>query len=148
MDYKTVIITVFISGCLTFPVDDPIRIDLPVYDQPQSPQASSDDPLAYDTAFAKSIVPENHPGAELDQSAGGNLISYKLQAASNILGNTLDSKSAAHETEGFGSKALSIKENVQNIVAGLFQVPGKIFSKITRLATEKLNNLGGRLIGL
>lgn len=31
-------------------------------------------------------------------------------------------ESAVQETEGFGSKALSIKENIQSIVAGLFQV--------------------------
>lgn len=97
MAYKTVLFTVFISSCFTFPVDDPIRIDLPVYNQPQSPQTSSDDqPIGYDTASAKSLLPESHPGAELDQSAGGNLISYKLQAASNILGSTLESKVRLH----------------------------------------------------
>lgn len=96
MAYTTVLLAAFISGCLSFPVDDPIRIDLPVYDQPQTPdvmiQASNSPPLAYDTAYAMSIIPENYPGGERDLSAGGNLISYKLQSASNIFSNALDSK--------------------------------------------------------
>lgn len=96
MAYKTVLLTVFIGGCLSLPIDDPIRIDLPVYNDPQStddmPQASNSQPLAYDTAFAESILPENHPGGEPDLSAGGNFISYKLQSASNLFGSNFDSK--------------------------------------------------------
>ncbi|XP_028177244.1 uncharacterized protein LOC114365022 [Ostrinia furnacalis] len=96
------------------------------------------------------------------------------------------------ETEGLGSKKLSIKDNLHQVVAGVFQpkpivdtikeeekygnhgdkfynagravvggaenisnfinsaieVPQSIIRKIARAASEKLNNFGGRLIGL
>lgn len=78
------------------PVDDPIRIDLPVYDQPQTSvyqsEPSVDQPqLSSDVQVSRGILPENYPGGEPDP-ASGNFISNKLQAANTFLGNTLDSK--------------------------------------------------------
>lgn len=40
-------------------------------------------------------------------------------------GQPIELEGALLETEGFGSKVLSVKENVQNAVAGIFQVPTK-----------------------
>ncbi|XP_047040468.1 uncharacterized protein LOC124644873 [Helicoverpa zea] len=187
-----------VGGCIAAPVDDPIRIDLPVYDQPQA---------GTDVQVSQPLDPENYPGG--DRKNEGNFVTYKLQAASNLLGSALNAKASSHqagifsapvptlesaveETEGYGSKKLSVKENLQGIVAGIFQpepivdtiseeekygnsgdkfystgkalvggaeglsnfvnsileVPGTIFKQIARAATEKLNNLGGKLIGL
>ncbi|KAJ8737720.1 hypothetical protein PYW08_000315 [Mythimna loreyi] len=199
----TQMVTLFLlaSSARAAPVDDPIRIDLPVYDQPQS---------GSDVLLAQPLETENYPGGDpvnKGQSNGGNFVTYKLQAATNLLGSTLNAKansvgvfyapvptleSAVEETEGYGSKALSFKENIQGIVAGIFQpqpivdtireeekygnsgdkfysagkalvggaegvsnfvnsvleVPGSILKNIARAATEKLNNFGGKLIGL
>uniref|UniRef100_A0A2A4JV29 Uncharacterized protein n=1 Tax=Heliothis virescens TaxID=7102 RepID=A0A2A4JV29_HELVI len=188
-----------VGGYLAAPVDDPIRIDLPVYDQPQA---------GTDVQLSQPLDPENYPGG--DRKNEGNFVTYKLQAASNLLGSALNAKASAHqagglfsapaptlesaaeETEGYGSKKLTIKENLQGIVAGLFQpepivdtiseeekygnsgdkfystgkalvggaegfsnfinsvleVPGTVFKQIARAATEKLNNLGGTIVGL
>ncbi|KAJ8737116.1 hypothetical protein PYW07_000387 [Mythimna separata] len=197
---QTVTLFLLAAGALAAPVDDPIRIDLPVYDQPQS---------GSDVLLAQPLETENYPGGDpvnKAQPSGGNFVTYKLQAASNLLGNTLNAKatsgvfyapvptleSAVEETEGYGSKTLSFKENIQGIVAGFFQpqpivdtireedkygnsgdkfysagkalvggaegvsnfvnsvleVPGSVLKQIARAATEKLNNIGGKLIGL
>ncbi|KAI8430758.1 hypothetical protein MSG28_000926 [Choristoneura fumiferana] len=203
MQFITSIILVCIAGCQSAPVDEPIRVDLPVYDQPQ---ASSN----------VEMVPAESSGvdARSDRTLVANLISHKLHTATNALGQKLSQQhtygvagqfdggyfaapvttleGAFLETEGLGSKKLTIKENLHGIVAGLLQpkpivdtiseeekygntgdkfygagralvggaegvsnlvnsvleVPGTIFRKITRIATEKLNNLGGKLIGL
>ncbi|KAJ0183775.1 hypothetical protein K1T71_000198 [Dendrolimus kikuchii] len=202
MLFKITLVVLFASQILTAPADDPVRIDLPVYDKPQADT---------NVQLSQPFQPENPGGEPLnDQASGGNFINYKLQTASNVLGNKINSQissfnfggpfaapvttleSAILETEGFGSKTLSINENVQGVVAGLFQplpivdtiseeekygnngdkfysagqaivgsaeglsnvvnsvleVPGVIFKKISRIATEKLNNLGGKLVGL
>ncbi|XP_046977603.1 uncharacterized protein LOC124543425 [Vanessa cardui] len=191
-----------LAGVMSIPVDEPIRIDLPVYDQPQS---ASNIPLA------EPLEPENHPllSSNNDKSSAGNAKGPVF----NILGNKISPEYPASgavndggffsppytklegallETEGYGSKTLSIKENAQNIVAGILQpkpivdtireedkygndgdkfrnagraivggaegisnflnsileVPSKIIKSITRAASEKLNNIGGKLIGL
>ncbi|XP_026499316.2 uncharacterized protein LOC113403089 [Vanessa tameamea] len=193
-----------LAGVMSIPVDEPIRIDLPVYGQPQS---ASNIPLA------EPLEPENHPvsNTKNDKSSAGNLITKG--PVFNILGNKISPdypaagavndrgifsppytklEGALLESEGYGSKTLSIKENAQNIVAGILQpkpivdtireedkygndgdkfrnagraivggaegisnfinsileVPGKIIKSITRAASEKLNNIGGKLIGL
>ncbi|XP_049884962.1 uncharacterized protein LOC126379963 [Pectinophora gossypiella] len=199
MSYTSLLVVLFLAGCFAAPADNPVHVELPVYDQPQAPS---------DVQLAHPLELENHPGVQLrtDKSGGlvGNLISQKLQAATSVLGkgsqggvgifaNPVSTRERALlETEGWGSKTLSIKENLHNVVAGIFQpkpivdtikeeekygnsgdkfyaagravvggaegvsnlvnsvleVPGNIFRKITRAASEKLNNLGGRLIGL
>ncbi|KAH9637283.1 hypothetical protein HF086_006927 [Spodoptera exigua] len=153
---KVVTVLLLVQMCLSAPVDDPIRIDLPVYDQPQA---------GSDVLQNQPLDPENYPGGDHLSNNGGNLITYKVQAAQNLLEGTLNAKANVHqdglfaapvstletalqESEGFGSKKLSIKENIQGVVAGIFQVPGTVFKQIARVATEKLNNLGGKLIGL
>ncbi|CAH2103125.1 unnamed protein product [Euphydryas editha] len=194
-----------IAGVLSIPVDEPIRIDLPVYDKPRS---------GSNVLLTEPLEPENHPGSstKIDISAGGTVKTNKGRI-SNELSNNISPEypavgsvnhgsffsdpptkleGALLETEGFGSKTLSIKENAQNIVAGIFQpkpivdtireeekygnegdkfrnagraivggaegisnffntlieVPSKIIKSITRAASEKLNNLGGKLVGL
>ncbi|XP_075991237.1 uncharacterized protein LOC142986599 [Anticarsia gemmatalis] len=204
MGFETFVILLFIGTCVSAPYDEPIRIDLPVYDQPQ---------ISTDLLLESELKPENYPGGEPIQKAqsnGGNFLTYKLEAANNLLGSSLNAKanslseggifsapvttreSALQEVEGYGSKTLSVKENLEGYVAGIFQpkpivdtisesekygntgdkfytagkaivggaagfsnfvnsvleVPGSIFRSITRAATEKLNNLGGKLIGL
>ncbi|XP_050360608.1 uncharacterized protein LOC126780304 [Nymphalis io] len=193
-----------LAGVMSIPVDEPIRIDLPVYDQPRS---------ASNVPLTQPLEPENHPVSNTnnDKSSAGNLLTKG--PVFNILGNKISPEypvvgsvndagffsppvtkleSALLETEGYGSKTLSIKENAQNIVAGFLQpkpivdtireedkygndgdkfrnagraivggaegisnffnsileVPSKIIRSITRAASEKLNNLGGKLIGL
>ncbi|XP_013184858.2 uncharacterized protein LOC106130550 [Amyelois transitella] len=185
------------------PADDPIRVDLPVYDQPQS---------GSDVYLARPLLPENYDYPKKDNSIVGNLLSHKLNGASTILSSSnvksgslniqgsegwfappvTSLEGALLETEGVGSKALSVKDNLHSIVAGILQpkpivdtikeeekygnsgdrfysagralvggaegvsnfvnsiieVPGSILRKITKAASEKLNNLGGRLIGL
>ncbi|XP_072931100.1 uncharacterized protein [Epargyreus clarus] len=180
------------------PADNPVRVDLPVYDQPKA---------GPDPVLANPLELENHPSLKRvnDNSLGGLFGHWnnKLETSTPKVGSinygggafsapvtTLEG--ALLETEGLGSKTLSVKENVQGVVAGLFQpqpivdtikeeekygndgdkfystgraliggattvsnfvnsileVPGTIIRKITRAATEKLNNLGGKLIGL
>ncbi|KAF9804805.1 hypothetical protein SFRURICE_007708, partial [Spodoptera frugiperda] len=193
---KVVTVLLLVEVCVSAPADDPIRIDLPVYDQPQA---------GSDVLQSQPLDPENYPGG--DKNNGGNFVTYKVQAAQNLLENTLNAKANVHqgglfaapvstletaiqETEGFGSKKLSIKENIQGAVAGIFQpqpivdtireeekygnsgdkfysagkaivggaeglsnfvnsvleVPSTVFKQIARVATEQLNNLGGKLI--
>lgn len=203
MAYKTIFVFLLLGSCYAAPVDDPIRIDLPVFDQPETNS---------DIFLVKPLKPENYPGGDPpkeNEAAGQHFVSYKLQAATN-LGDTINGKANAYheggilsapittretvlqETEGYASKALSFKENIQGFMAGIFQpkpivdtisesekygntgdkfytagkalvggaeslsnfvnsvleVPGAIFKSITQSATQKLNNLGGKLIGL
>ncbi|KPI91933.1 hypothetical protein RR46_08359 [Papilio xuthus] len=190
------LLIVFVAGALSAPVDEPIRVDLPVYDTPQS-----------SVHLTEPLLPENHPELRINkESIVDNFLSHKdtkLTQSSPPIGSvnyggglfsapvtTLEG--ALLETEGLGSKTLSVKENVQNVAAGIFQpkpivdtiqeeekygnngdkfysagraivsgaenvsnfvntvleVPVKLFRDVTRKATEKLNNLGGKLIGL
>ncbi|XP_014369921.2 uncharacterized protein LOC106719944 [Papilio machaon] len=192
------LLVAFVAGALSAPADEPIRVDLPVYDAPQQSNAQLSEPL----------VPENYPELRINkESIVDNFLSHKdttkLAQSSPPIGSvnyggglfsapvtTLEG--ALLETEGLGSKTLSIKENVQNVAAGIFQpkpivdtikeeekygnngdkfysagraivsgaenvsnfvntvleVPVKVFRDLTRKATEKLNNFGGKLIGL
>lgn len=58
-----------VAGALSMPIDDPIRIDLPVYDQPR---ASSN------IVIAEPLEKENHPASsKVDKSASGNHIPTK-----------------------------------------------------------------------
>ncbi|XP_063633282.1 uncharacterized protein LOC134804242 [Cydia splendana] len=204
------IVLLCIASCLSAPVDDPIRVELPVYDQPQ---ANSD----VDTVPV--VADQRSESARSDKSIVGNLIAHKIDELGKRIAhnhNYHNHAQLAHyegaeylatgyfgapattlegailESEGYGSKKLSLKENLHGIVAGLLQpkpivdtikeeekygnsgdkfitagralvkgaegvsnlvnsvleVPGTIFKKITRVATEKLNNLGGKIIGL
>ncbi|XP_039764074.1 uncharacterized protein LOC120636596 [Pararge aegeria] len=190
-----------VMGVISAPVDDPVRIDLPVYDQPES--ASS-------TTVTEVPEPENYPGSEnkqpqskqkpvqpvsivLDSKTNSNTLIGSVNYGGGLFKPPVTRLDGALlETEGIGSKILSVKENAQNVVAGIFQpqplvdtikeeekygntgdkfqstgralvngaegisnfvnsileVPGKIFRSITRAASEKLNNLGGKLVGL
>ncbi|CAH2035236.1 unnamed protein product, partial [Iphiclides podalirius] len=189
------LLLVFVYGASSAPGDEPVRVDLPVYDQPQS---------SPNVVLAQPLETENHPEVNLnkEKSIVDNLLSKKFSSyppvgSVNYGGGLFSApvtsiEGALLETEGIGSKTLSVKENVQNVVAGLFQpkpivdtiqehekygnngdkfysagraivggaegvsnlvnsileVPGTIFRTITRAATEKLNNFGGKLIGL
>ncbi|KAL4705706.1 hypothetical protein ACJJTC_018779 [Scirpophaga incertulas] len=201
MLYSTVIFLA-IAGTWSAPVDDPIRVDLPVYDHPQLEQAS--------------LEPENYDVSKGTSTALGQAYHNKFGVANNILKHSTSFQQvkpgslnvqggdgwfsppvttlegALLETEGLASKTLSAKENLQQVVAGIFQpkpivdtiteeekygntgdkfysagraivggaegvsnlvnsaleIPGTIIRKITRAASEKLNNLGGKLIGL
>ncbi|RVE49231.1 hypothetical protein evm_006123 [Chilo suppressalis] len=199
MCYTTPIFVLAIAGCLSAPVDEPIRVDLPVYDQPDA---------ASGVVLAQPLEPENRDGELLVPKTlppTTSIFSHKLNQPEvkpgtlNVQGaggwfsapvTTLEG--ALLETEGLGSKALSAKDNLHQLVAGLFQpkpivdtikeeekygnngdkfysagkaivggaqsvsnlvntileVPGTIVKKITRVASEKLNNFGGKLIGL
>ncbi|XP_026313639.1 uncharacterized protein LOC113225504 [Hyposmocoma kahamanoa] len=202
MFYKRLIFAMA-AACMAAPVDEPVRVDLPVYDSPQA---------ASGVKLAEPLHPENRGGEKSNGPLTGHFISQKLHAVSGALGSKFNAGQLGHdeivggifaapvttregallETEGWGSKTLSAKENLHSIVAGIFQpkpivdtireedkygntgdkfyaagraivggasgvsnlvnsvleVPGTIFKKITRIATEKLNNLGGKLIGL
>ncbi|KAG6465285.1 hypothetical protein O3G_MSEX015050 [Manduca sexta] len=198
----SVLLILLIDCCLSAPVDGPIQIELPIYDNPQD---------SSNVQLSQPLEPENYPGGDAIRNQGaGNYISNKIQTASNFIGDTIQSKanalnfggpfapppptleSALQESEGYGSKTLSVKENIQGLVAGIFQpkpivdtisesekygntgdkfygagqvlvggaqgvsnivnsvldIPGTILRKISRVATEKLNNLGGKLVGL
>lgn len=71
------------SSCAPTPADDPVRVDLPVYDQPQA---------ASDLELAQPLLPENHAGvgSRSDNSLIGNIISHKIQAATSVLGSKLN----------------------------------------------------------
>ncbi|XP_053623800.1 uncharacterized protein LOC128682865 isoform X2 [Plodia interpunctella] len=205
MWFVSALLALSTMGIRSAPVDDPIRVDLPVYDQPQS--GSDDVYLSRPLAF------ESYDHPKKDNSIVGNLLSHKLNSAPlfgsadstiksgslNIQGSegwfappVTSLEGALLETEDIGSKALSVKDNLHSIVAGILQpkpivdtikeeekygntgdkfigagralvsgaegvsnfvnsiieVPGSILRKITKAASEKLNNLGGRLIGL
>lgn len=61
----------FISGAVSAPGDEPVRVELPVYDQPQpSP----------DSILVQPLQPENHPEIKInkDKSIVDNLLSKKL----------------------------------------------------------------------
>ncbi|VVC86254.1 uncharacterized protein LOC126979091 [Leptidea sinapis] len=184
---------------ISSPVDYPIKVDLPVYDEPDTPHQSKEIHLA------EPVHTENHPR---DDSLNRNTISSKskLEAFTGLVNSKSESigklgyfalpsyevESAVMETEGFGSKKLSIKENIQHAAAGFLQpkpivdtikeeekygnngdkfykvgkavvggaegisnfvnaiiaIPGSLISSITRSATAKLNNIGGKLVGL
>ncbi|KAJ2954429.1 hypothetical protein O0L34_g2698 [Tuta absoluta] len=197
MHIQSIVFLLF-GACWAAPADNPIRVDLPVYDQPEESPSTS-------LQLAQPLEPENHPGIQSGKQNGGiigNLISQKFQSATSLLGSGSQAFSnpaaakfredALPETEGWGSKTLSVKENAGNVVAGIFQpkpivdtiredekygntgdkfyaagravvggasgisnfvnsvleIPANIFKTVTRAATEKLNNLGGKLIGL
>ncbi|XP_048005835.1 uncharacterized protein LOC125241405 [Leguminivora glycinivorella] len=208
------IILLCIASCQSAPVDEPIRVELPVYDQPQ---ASSD------VETVPAVAEHRSESARSDKSIVGNIIAHKIDELGKKIANNnnhhhhqYNHAQLAHyegaeylatgyfgpppaslegailETEGYGSKKLTLKENLHGFVAGLLQpkpivdtikeeekygntgdkfitagralvhgaegvsnivnsvleVPGTIFKKITRIATEKLNNLGGKIIGL
>lgn len=70
-----------LSSVISIPVDDPIRIDLPVYDQPRS---------SSNVVIAQPLEQENHPGSSKTvSSAAGNLIPDKNHDDSNVLTNKL-----------------------------------------------------------
>ncbi|CAB3225245.1 unnamed protein product [Arctia plantaginis] len=192
MKLETTVALLIMSTCFGAPVDDPIRIDLPIYDEPQEKS---------NILSAYPLQPENYPGGDplnSNQVTGGNLVSPKLQNSNYIHNSGIFAapvtvrENALQETEGYGSKALSFKDGIQEAYAGIFQpkpivdtiresekygntgdkfytagraivggaegfanfvnsvleIPGKVFKSITRSATEKLNNLGGKLSGL
>ncbi|CAK1554119.1 unnamed protein product [Leptosia nina] len=184
------LLTIYATSTVSTPVDYPIKIDLPVYKEPGY-QATSD------VHLAAPLLPENHPGVDTVSNKVGPL-SHKYDAAKSLLdyktklGYGTKVEGALLESEGFGSKALTTKENVQHVAAGFLQpkpivdtireeekygndgdkfysagraivggaegfanfinsllgVPGTIFNSITRAASEKLNNLGGKIVGL
>lgn len=75
MNIATTVVLLIVSTCFVecAPVDDPIRIDLPIYDQPQEKS---------NILLANPIQRENYPGGEplkSKQVTEGNLITSKLE---------------------------------------------------------------------
>ncbi|XP_023945508.1 uncharacterized protein LOC112051179 [Bicyclus anynana] len=189
---RTLFVLISVVKVFTLPVDDPIRIDLPVYDPPQSDTTGT---LAQSTPQENSEHESNERPVTivLGSKVNSNSLIGSVNYGSGLFSPTVTKLDGALlETEGIASKALSVKENVQNAVAGIFQpqpivdtikeeekygnsgdkfrdtgraivngaegisnfvnsileVPSRIFRSITRAASEKLNNLGSKLVGL
>lgn len=70
-----------VATSMAAPVDEPVRVDLPVYDQPQASSAIK---------LAEPLQPENRGGEKSDQPLVGHLISQKLHAVSGALGSKLN----------------------------------------------------------
>lgn len=73
------------AACVAAPADEPVRVDLPVYDQPQAPS---------DVKLAEPLLPENRGGEPLIRQHGaplvGNIISQKINTVSSALGSRLN----------------------------------------------------------
>lgn len=62
------LLVVFVAGALSAPVDEPIRVDLPVYEASQQSSAHLSEPL----------LPENHPEFRINkESIVDNFLSNK-----------------------------------------------------------------------
>ncbi|KAL0852220.1 hypothetical protein ABMA28_000438 [Loxostege sticticalis] len=201
MAFSALLLVLLTSEVLSAPADEPIRVDLPVYDQPGQETYQ----------LAQPLEPENYGGYQQEKSQNGltGLFDQKPdhgELKPEVPAGTVNEQGgngwfappvttlegALLETEGIGSKKISVKDNLHQVVAGLFQpkpvvdtikeeekygnhgdkfynvgravvsgaegvsnfvnsvleVPGSIIKKIARATSEKLNNLGGRLIGL
>ncbi|KAM3968932.1 uncharacterized protein ACR2FA_002284 [Aphomia sociella] len=193
----SILLVIAAVGCLSAPTDEPIRVDLPVYDQPQESsniytnlpvRPAIHGALSSDTALSELLSHKINSGVNTAKAG-----SLNIQGADGWFAPPVTTlEGSLLESEGLGSKTLSVKENLHNIVAGILQpkplvdtieeeekygnmgdkfygtgravvsgaegvsnfvnsiieVPGTIIRKITKAASEKLNNLGGRLIGL
>lgn len=97
----------FAIGCVSAaPADEPVRVDLPVYDQPQAPS---------DVHLAQPFESENHGGVESrNEKPIGNLLSHKLQTATSILGNKFGSAHAKVSTAK--RKNSHVKEDIVVVV--------------------------------
>ncbi|XP_026762298.1 uncharacterized protein LOC113521061 [Galleria mellonella] len=191
MSYALLVVVLSVVGCLSAPADEPIRVDLPVYDQPQESSniyTNQQGAISSDTSLSELLSHRINSGVNTAKAG-----SLNIQGADGWFAPPITTlEGALLETEGLGSKTLSVKENLQHIVAGILQpkplvdtieeeekygntgdkfygtgraivkgaegvsnfvnsiieVPGTIIRKITKAASDKLNNLGGRLIGL
>lgn len=84
MYFNIILVALIVSQVSTAPVDDPVRIDLPVYNKPQTDT---------NVQAGRQFQPENVGGEPFnEEGSGGNFISYKIQTASNMLGNTIHSQ--------------------------------------------------------
>lgn len=73
-----------VAGAISMPIDDPIRIDLPVYDQPR---ASSN------VVIAEPLERENHPGSsKKDKLASVNLIPSRSYDINSVYSDNLNPK--------------------------------------------------------
>lgn len=70
-----------VAACVAAPVDEPVRVDLPVYDQPQ---------VSSDVKLAEPLHPENRGGERSNEPLAGHFISQKLHAVSGALGSKLN----------------------------------------------------------
>ncbi|XP_059045824.1 uncharacterized protein LOC131841525 [Achroia grisella] len=191
MYYGLLLVILSVIGCLSAPTDEPIRVDLPVYDQPQESSniySNQHGIISSDKSLAEILSQRINSGVNTAKAG-----SLNVQGADGWFSPPLTTlEGALLETEGLGSKSLSVKDNLHHIVAGILQpkplvdtiqeeekygntgdkfygtgraivsgaegvsnfvnsvieVPGTIIRKITKAASDKLNNLGGRLIGL
>lgn len=66
------------AACMAAPVDEPVRVDLPVYDSPQA---------ASGVKLAEPLHPENRGGEKSNGPLTGHFISQKLHAVSGALGS-------------------------------------------------------------
>ncbi|CAF4745017.1 unnamed protein product [Pieris macdunnoughi] len=192
MHSTLLLLSIYTIGTLATPVDYPIKVDLPVYEDPDAFKGPSD------VHLAEPLLPENHPGVDTLHNNKPNLVDHKIGAANDILnyktrlGYGTKIEGALLESEGFGSKVLSVNEGVQHVAAGILQpkpivdtireeekygntgdkfyntgraivggaerisnfinsliaIPGSLLNTITRSASEKLNQFGGKLVGL
>lgn len=68
---SVLIFVTFVSGGLNLPIDDPIRVDLPVYDNPQKDNDEQSQ-NNFVQVMSHELLMENYPGGSpVDYSAGG-----------------------------------------------------------------------------
>ncbi|XP_041986591.1 uncharacterized protein LOC121738527 isoform X2 [Aricia agestis] len=210
--FQICMVVAFAAAVTAAPVEEPVKIDLPVYERPndepsytlaeqpsdEAGYALAEQPNARPSyTLAEPLQLENHPGENpSSNNLYDNLIGNKIDALDKKLNGpfarikTLER--AVEETEGYGSKILSIKENLGNVAAGIFkpkpivdiieeedkygntgdkfynvgralvngsskvstyvntllEIPGKFVQQISRIASEKLNNVGAKIVGL
>ncbi|XP_038216855.1 uncharacterized protein LOC119835869 [Zerene cesonia] len=140
--YSTILVLcIFSTSVLSSPVDYPIKIDLPVYDQPGGSYGQSSD-----VHLAGPLLAENHPGDDTKYKLDSNFITNKFETAEIIRYDDPSTKitkdgSIHLESEGLGSKTLSVKENIQHVAAGLLQ-PRPIVDTIKE--EDKYGNTGDK----
>lgn len=80
---------IYAAGTLSTPVDYPIKVDLPVYEDPESFNGVSNIHLA------EPLLPQNHPGVDTLHKNEPDLVHQKLGA----IKDTIDYKTRVRKTK-------------------------------------------------